>query len=63
MTWFSRKSDLSAELADAQREGRQARERGRRREPMIERLEEQAQANGFVDRLIAALEQTRRGHA
>lgn len=57
-----RKRDLAAELEAAKLQQQEVRRRGRRREPMLRRLEKAAVDNHVVDRVLDLLDSTRKGH-
>jgi hypothetical protein len=53
-------SALKSELRRARQEGVDVRREGREREPLLRRLERQLAENDFAQRLVQAMEQSRR---
>lgn len=53
-------SDLDRQLENAHAEHLEVVREGEEREPMLRRLQQHLADNGFVERLVANMEQTRR---
>ena len=53
-------SDLDRQLEDAHAEHREVVREGKEREPLLRRLQHEFEDNGFMERLIVGMEQTRR---